>query len=247
MIVGKVMMIGVAISTLALDLFVDFHIFWLAYLSNWTVTVSTVYLLISLFNSVVPVSSPPVGQKIVNFRVKATWILFTLSANLGLVITFGFWSLIFDVPPEDIPKDAATIFTHGILILAVLLDGFGINAIPIRLRHYFELVLPFALAYSLWSYLHSLFGVGNPEKNDKDPETNDDVIYDVMNWKTAPEAAAGTTAMMIFVLSPILHVVIWLISGYRRRYENASGHDSTMEMSSDVDQKENVSTESYYE
>ena len=230
-IVSKAIVLGVAIFTLYFGLFINFRAFWFAYLTNWNVTVSSVYLLISLFNSIVPVSGPPVGQTIVNIRVKATWILFTVSANMGLVVTIAFWTMIYDGVPE-----IATIFPHGILTLAVLLEGFGINAIPIRLRHYLELVLPFALAYVLWSYLHSLFGIGNPDNNDEDPETNDDVIYDVLDWKTAPEATAGVAVILTFVLSPILHVVIWVISGYRRRYKNASGHDATsyVEMSSDV-------------
>ena len=227
--VGKAAMLAVAILTLYLGLFINFRAFWFAYLTNWNVTVSSVYLLISFFNSVVPVSGPPVGQTIVNVRVKATWILFTLSANMGLVVTIVFWTMIFDGAP-----DIATILPHGILTLAVLLDGFGNNAIPIRLRHYLEFVLPFALVYILWTYLHSFFGVGNPDNNDEDPETNDDVIYDVLDWKTVPEATAGIAAFLTFILSPVLHVVIWFISGYRRRYKNASGRDATsyVEMSS---------------
>jgi hypothetical protein len=228
-IAGKTVMLGIAFVTVYLDLFVNLRAFWLAYLTNWNVTISTVYLLVSFFNSLVPVSGPPAGQTRVNARVKATWIIFTVSANIGLLVTIAFWSMIYDGTFEK-----STIFPHGILTLAVLIDGFGINAIPIRLRHYLELVVPFALSYMLWSYLHGVFDIGNPDENDQDPETNDDVIYDVLDWKNNSKATALTAVILIFILSPILQIVLWVISGFRRRYKNTTGSDvmSYVEMGS---------------
>jgi hypothetical protein len=229
-IVGKTVMMGIVFATLSLNLFDDLRVFWLAYLTNWNITISTVYLLLSFYNSIVPVSEPPVGQTSVDGRVKATWITFTISANIGLMLSIAFWSMIYD----GTSAISTVIFPHGILTSAVLIDGFGINAIPVRLRHYLELVVPFALSYILWSYLHGAFDIGNPDENDEDPETNDDLIYDVLDWQNKPKATALTTVILVFFLSPILQIVIWVISGYRRRYKNITGSEikSVVEMKS---------------
>ena len=230
------MTLGIAGVTLYLGLFMDPRPFWLAYLTNWNVTISTLYLVLSFVNSIVPVAGPPLGQTVVSRRVKWTWVLFTLSANVGLVVTIAYWSLIFDGN-----MDMATLFPHGILQAAVLWDGFGINAIPIRLRHYLEWIVPFSLAYMLWSYLHIRFDIGNPDTMDEDPETNDDLIYEVLNWN-APEMTAVVAAVLVFGLAPLLHIVLWFVSGCRRRYEDngkdvASSTTNYVEMGRGYDSK----------
>lgn len=221
-IMGKAVTLGVAAFTLYLGLGLDLRAFWLAYLTNWNVTISSVYLLLSFSNTFITVPSPPVGQTRVNGRVKATWILFTIFANIGLLVTVAYWTLIFDGLVE-----MATVFPHGILTLAVLVDGFGFNAIPIRLRHYLEVVVPLAMAYLIWSYLHSVLGLGNPDYMDEDPETNDDLIYQVLDWKTDAKATAGYAIVLVFILSPLLQILLWMISGCRRRYETESRSDTT--------------------
>ena len=213
-IAGKMANVGVAAFTVYLGLGKNPEVFWLAYLTNWNVTISTLYLVLSFFNSLLTISGPPVGQAIVNYRVKITWILYSLSANIGLVVVIAYWTLLFDGV-----LNMPTIFPHGILTAVVLLDGSFINSIPIRLRHYIEFVVPFALLYVLWSYLHGLFDIGNPDYTDEDPETNDDLIYDVLDWKKQPGMTAIIVVVMVFVLSPILQVLLWTLSGFRRRYE----------------------------
>jgi hypothetical protein len=213
-IAGKMANLGIAGFTLYLGVGTDPRAFWLAYLTNWNVTISSLYLLLSFINSFVSVASPSVGHTIVSYRVKITWILLTLSANIGILVTIAFWFMIYDGV-----MDIATVFPHGILTAAVLLDGLVINAVPIRLRHYLEFVVPFAMTYMLWSYLHSTSDIGNPDYEDEDQETNDDLIYTVLDWKTNPGMTTVVAGVLIFVLSPILQVLLWMISGCRRRYE----------------------------
>jgi hypothetical protein len=125
--------------------------------------------------------------------------------------------------------DWKMIFPHGLLQAAVLEDGFLINTIPIRLRHYLEFVVPFALSYFLWSYLDSALGIGNPDKMNNN--------YAVLDWSAEPGKTATLAAVLIFAVSPVLQVVLWLISGCRRRYKSDSADDDAtnnyIEMSSD--------------
>lgn len=211
--VGKLASLGIAAFTVYLGFGEDPRAFWLAYLTNWNVTMSSLYLLMSLINYIFPVSGPPPGQTVVNFRVKLTWILFNISANMGILVTIAFWTLLWDGV-----MDMETIFPHGILTTFVLFDGFILNAIPIRLRHYIEVLIPFAGAYVLWSYIHSLTKIGNPDYQDQDPQTNDDLIYPILDWDNHPKLTALIVVALVFVLSPILQIVLWIVSRSRRRY-----------------------------
>lgn len=226
---GKLVTLGLAFYTLYLGFFMDPRIFWLAYLTNWNVTISTVYLMLSFFNSIIPVAAPTVGQTVVGRRVKFTWITFTIAANIGVLLTLAFWTLVYDGG-----MTLATLFPHGIIQIAVLLDGFGINAIPIRLRHYLEIILPFAIIYMVWSYAHSALGIGNPDTEDEDPETNDDLIYEVLDWKAKPDQTAVVAVLLILVLAPVLQIVLWMVSGCRRRYIIEKESSSYVEMGSQV-------------
>lgn len=211
--VGKLSGIGIAAFTIYLGVGEDPRAFWLAYLTNWNVTISSFYMVMSLINSIFPVSGPPPGQTAVNFRVKLTWILFTISANIGILVVIAFWTLLWDGV-----MDMETIFPHGILTAFVLLDGFMLDSIPIRLRHYLEVLVPFAGAYVLWSYIHSLTAIGNPDYQDNDPATNDDLIYSILDWDNHPKTTALIIVVMVLVLSPILQIILWMVSGCRRRY-----------------------------
>lgn len=212
---GKVASLGIAGFTIYLGLGTDPRAFWLAYLTNWNVTFSSMYLALSFVNSILPVAAPSVGQTVVNFRVKMTWILFTISANVGILVTLAYWTLIWDGV-----MNMPTLFPHGILTAFALFDGFIINTIPIRLRHYVEVVLPFAVGYLVWSYLHSLSDIGNPDYTDEDPETNDDLIYTVIDWQNDPQKTTTVALVLVFVFSPILQFLLWVVSGCRRRYVN---------------------------
>jgi hypothetical protein len=80
--------------------------------------------------------------------------------------------------------------------------------------------LPVTLAYILWTVLHSglVFGIGNPDCEDEDPETNDDLIYSALDWEEEPRKTTVTALLIVFGLSPISHIFLWVLSCCRRRY-----------------------------
>jgi len=119
------------------------------------------------------------------------------------------------------------IAVHGMLTCSVLEDGLGIHAIRLRLRHYFEVVLPFESAYTLWLVFHYLLKVGNSDRTDNDPETDDDLIYEFLDWKNEPIYLTTMTAILFFPLIPILQLVIWILSGCRPRYIKITDSDAT--------------------
>merc|ERR1712232_555222 len=93
-------------------------------------------------------------------------------------------------------------------------DGLVVNRIPVRLRHWTELSLPFYLAYSMWTVLQSplVFDVNNPDHED------DDKIYPILDWDASPKMAVVLVSMIVFVFSPIVHGILWGLSLPGRRY-----------------------------
>jgi hypothetical protein len=113
-----------------------------------------------------------------------------------------------------------TIFMHGIVAALILFDGLIVNTTPVRLRHWLAFVVVVDFLYLLWSLLHSplVFGIGNPDYSNEDEATNDDGIYGVLDWGNNPQKTGIIGALVLFVASPLVHFLLWMISGFRRRY-----------------------------
>ena len=213
---AKTVTMGTGIFTLYWGLGRDLRVFWLAYLTHWALTFAILYLLLSFLNSFISVTQPPPLQTQVGFRVKLTWILFTIACNLQIVVTVAYWFVIYD----GTTMSSYSILSHGVVAVMVLIDGFIINTIPVRLRHWIEFVFPIGLLYLIWSFVHYKLSIGNPDYYDEDPDTNDDLIYGVLNWGEEPQPTQAliVSAMILFVLSPLSQILMWFISNFRRRY-----------------------------
>ena len=212
----KTVTLGMGLFTLYWGLGRDLRVFWLAYLTHWALTFAILYLLASFMNSFVSVSQPPPLQTRVGMRVKLTWILFTIACNLQIVVTVAYWFVIYD----GSSMSSYSVLSHGVVAVMVLIDGLIINTIPVRLRHWIEFVFPIGLLYLIWSFVHYKLSIGNPDYQDEDPETNDDLIYGVLDWGEEPQPTQAliVSAMILFVLSPLSQFVMWFISNFRRRY-----------------------------
>ena len=124
-----------------------------------------------------------------------------------------------------IPRTGITflrISEHGGLLLLVLIDATMVNRIPYRLQHYWGVLLV-EITYLLWTVIHGLAtDLGNPNRSDNDPETNDDTIYGVLDWENDWQTALIYGCGTVFVLGPILYSIMWSLSNGvckdRRKY-----------------------------
>jgi len=217
--IWKLLVLTVELTAMMLDLVVDPNAFWLAYLTNWALLFTMVYSTLSLFNTIIPVSAArPASSSsidddgandVVSIRIRFTWAFFTLSAVLQMVVTIMFWLLVY----ESGTPAPSSILRHGVVYVLVWFDGLVVNRIPVRLRHWVEIVLPVILAYVVWTVLQSpvVFEVENPYKED-------DQIYSVLDWSSSPATSVQLVSYIIFGVSPIAHLTAWALSLVRRRY-----------------------------
>lgn len=95
-------------------------------------------------------------------------------------------------------------------LLAQYIDGFWINRIPIRFKHWYISVLPLTLFYSLWLYLQGevLDTIDNPDS------TEDDLIYDEIDWKDDFGEALIYSVIIVFGIGPLVQVLLFVLSLY---------------------------------
>jgi hypothetical protein len=96
---------------------------------------------------------------------------------------------------------ATCLLTHFLMSLSLVCDRFGS-------------VLPITIAYPVWTVLHSVLDVGNPNESDNDPETNDDILYPSIDWK---DDLVGTLVLILVValaVGPLVQLLLFALSLY---------------------------------
>jgi hypothetical protein len=197
--------------------------FFLAYLTHWTLVVSLAYLLASLLLSTCFCCTPHQPHCLLNnpqddgivlslphWSVRLTWGLFSIAATAQMNITFLFWMVEYD--PDFYSVTYTTIMRHGGIMILVILEGLVINRIPVRLK---QMVLPvvFSATYMLWTLIHDFCTtIGNPQRHDNDPATDDDAIYHSLSWENRPGSSLLMALFGVLVLVPSLYLLLWCMS-----------------------------------
>jgi len=112
----------------------------------------------------------------------------------------------------------------------ILVDGLLVNRIPVRLRHWFELCLPTFALFIIWSVLQSPLGFDLDNPYIEELGIDDDKIYPFLDWASSPLSTLALSLVCLFVVSPILHVILWAFSLAGRKYivaasQNKNGED----------------------
>jgi hypothetical protein len=201
---GAVLTIG----TLAYAWFKAAHPdFFLAYLTYWSLVMTSLYFLCSVFNTVNAARTPQPSATATCF-IRATWVLFTLAAHSEGMATIMWWVLEFDGQNLTF----LNLSPHLIIVLVVWFDGLVVNRIPVRWSHWWGFVLPLDLSYVLWTVIHAFLNVGNPYLTDT--QRTDDAIYPSLAWKHDWKDSLIVGAVAVFALGPILFLFLWMCSLY---------------------------------
>jgi len=191
--------------------------FWLAYLTHWGFTFTTAYFIMSVLSAVYLAMQPPANSGVleggIGLFLKITWALFAIAVPGEIVITILFWVLEFDGT-----YDYVSIMVHGVGMVLIMIDGFVLSRIPLRMKQ-FILFETFSVLYLLWNAIHSFSGIGNPYADDG--TQNDDAIYASLAWKTDTTGAATLSVGVLFVANPVIFLFCRVLSRLlpRRLYE----------------------------
>ena len=179
---------------------------WFGQYSNLSVLATVLYF-VSALVAAIQIDGSIVKQR-VTWWVKATWLWFSMAATLQLAAVLLFWVLVWK------PGDEVTYFelaSHGLFFLVLLIDGLAVNKIPVRLKGILPL-LGYNVLYMVWSMVHSYCRLGNHSSTSNDPNSDDDALYAVLNWRVRLNVAVGTAVVCNVLLFPSLYLLVWVAS-----------------------------------
>jgi len=195
-------------------------------MTRWGVVVSTIYFLLSIINTFLAAyysrsnknnnvqpssrlreeeandttSHTTSNSSVICLRIRLTWIMFTIAAHVEILVTLLYWVLVYQ--PGVTTVRYTTISNHGIICVLVWMDGLVLNRIPIRMKHWYSMALPFELVFVLWSILHAKVF------------PNDEALYNVLDWNESWETALMYSVISVLPLGFILYCLLWVASNY---------------------------------
>ena len=209
-ILWKLLFLGLHIWAYSISVMQNPRPFFMAYATQWALVLSSFYSVCSLVNTVWPVAQPQPSNARVGWRIHTTWILFLWAASSELAVTILYWILLYK--PEDGPPGTYNILSHAAICAACWVDGFVVNRIPIKLRHYTEITVWFYVVYLSWSVIQSLTNMGNPDLE------NQDTIYNVIDWRNDWQNSLVLSVVIILGLAPIIQLLMVGVSRLGRVY-----------------------------
>jgi hypothetical protein len=218
-----------AILTMSIDR-VTYPNFWLAYLTHWGYTITAMYGVMSPICAIYLALRPPStnpdtltccgagcgGDGVAGCLIKTTWALLAIVVPAEVMITILFWVLEYESGDS---VSYVTVMVHGGTMVLLLIDGFVLSRIPLRLKQFifFE---SFSFLYLLWNVIHAYSGIGNPYDG---VSQDDDAIYSSLDWNTTPTKAIVMSVLVLLVANPIIYGICWGMSrilSLRLREEN---------------------------
>ena len=201
--ISKAFLLASGLAVLATMLVSEQHkLFCMAYFSTWTLFANLAYSVLALYNMLRGASQP---FSRVNGTVRASWFLFIVTINAGLLDACLFWANNKNALAASL--QFTTLMLHGGLSLQALLDGLLVHRMPLRWMHWWGCSLLFNLVYLGWTVIHFFLKIGNPNENGAE------YIYCFLDWGQWKETLVSTVCVL-FGLSPAIYCALWLMSMY---------------------------------
>ena len=131
---------------------------------------------------------------------KLNWVLFSVGATTAFQVTGLFWTVLAPSRTAAENLNPITFHLHGTSSI-LFLDEIFMVAFPTRLLHFVYPII-FSFTYAVFSVNLHFTGVNSS-------------IYPVVNFVENAGLAIGTIAGNVFILTPVLHSVVYLIYRFR--------------------------------
>lgn len=131
---------------------------------------------------------------------KTLWVLYSIAANIGILITVLYWSLLAGNTNYAGAELALDISTHVLNTLFVVVD-LMLSSMPIRVLH---MIYPM-----LFSFVYMIFSVIFWAAEGTNPINHKRYIYAVLDYSKNPGFAVGLCIGLIFVAVPLVQLLIY--------------------------------------
>ena len=211
--IGKAITLGVGLATLFVSLAETSSLkFYFAYFTHISLLLTIIYLLLSFVNSLCPSRIQQPRERVTGMA-KLTWIFFVMGVHAQFMASLLYWTTVY--VPAETEMTFSAVGSHGVAMFFALMDGLVLNRIPLRLSHWWGMIFPVEVSYLIWTILHWKLGIGNPNEEDENPETNDDAIYSVLTWGGDDRVNSTVLAVLVvFVMGPLVYLYMWCLARY---------------------------------
>ena len=137
-------------------------------------------------------------QDNIPWYVKLVWFLYISGSTLAVLVTIGFWTVLYRCDNSSCAPSALTVHTHGVNGLLALIDLF-ISRVPFQFLHFFYPAILTAL-YALLNGIYYAAGGG--------------VIYTPINY--GGNLGIAVVLVIVLALSPMpIYIILFLLAWLR--------------------------------
>ena len=146
------------------------------------------------------------------FQHKLLWLLYIISANAGLLVTVGYWTVLYE---DDEPVDANNITKHALNSVFMLIDTM-LCSIPVRLFHFIYPLL-YIIIYLGFTVVYWVLGGTNIQ--------GQPYIYELLDYNNYEASTGCLVGFFLLVVQPVLQLILFGFVKlrdllYRRRKQN---------------------------
>ena len=152
-------------------------------------------------------------KDVLRLEHKLLWLMHVISANGGLFVTAGYWTVLF----EDHALDANSITKHVLNSVFMLIDT-CLSSVPVRLVHWLYALLYFAV-YLLFSVIYWQLGGTNIQGKP--------YIYSALNYDDFKAKAGGLLVAFLLLALPLLQLFLFGVTKLRDHLHKKCNGKST--------------------
>ena len=127
---------------------------------------------------------------------KIFWLLYIISANAGLLVTAGYWTVLFE---EDEPVDANNITKHALNSVFMVIDTF-LSSIPVRLFHSVYPLL-YIIVYLAFTVVYWQLGGTNLQ--------GQPYIYSLLDYNNFQASTGCIIGFFLLLVQPVLQLILF--------------------------------------
>ena len=127
---------------------------------------------------------------------KIFWLFYIISANAGLLVTAGYWTVLFE---EDEPVDANNITKHALNSVFMVIDTF-LSSIPVRLFHSVYPLI-YIIVYLAFTVIYWQLGGTNIQ--------GQPYIYSLLNYNDFDASTGCIIGFFLLLVQPVLQLILF--------------------------------------
>ena len=147
-------------------------------------------------------------------QYKVFWFIYTIAANVGLMLTIGYWTVIYQGQAVDIRNISKHVLNSVLMLVDTLVSG-----VPVRMFHTVY-AMAFSALYIVFSVIYWTAGGTNIKGNP--------YIYKALDWNNISITITVLLPFFLIIITPLMQLVFYGVYRLRLRLEAMINSTSRM-------------------